>query len=128
MAVSIDWLVMHTLLHFSDSSEGSHPRFADPPAPVREVTGRAASGARQSGRFVQERNARSLPSGVPNLQRSPGASDVLQQTPRLGHAHGRIHDHVFLSTNHFQATKLNENIACRHAEALSGALGGEYKG
>jgi hypothetical protein len=54
----------------------------------------------------------------------PAPNYVLQQTPLLGHAHGRIHDHVFLTTNHFQATKLNENIARGHTEALSGALGG----
>jgi hypothetical protein len=58
------------------------------------------------------------------LQCSPGSNYVLQQTPLLAHAHGRIHDHVFLTTNHFQATKLNENIARGHTEALSGALGG----
>jgi hypothetical protein len=58
------------------------------------------------------------------VQRSPGANCVLQQTALLRHAHGRIYNHVFLTTNHFQATKLNENIACGHTEALSGALGG----
>jgi hypothetical protein len=58
------------------------------------------------------------------LQRSPGPNYVLQQTTLLGHAHGRIHYHVFLTTNHFPATKLNENIACRYTEALSGPLGG----
>jgi len=57
-----------------------------------------------------------------------GANYVLQQTPRLGHAHGRIHYHIFLSTNHFQATKLDENVARRHTEALGGALGGAHGG
>jgi hypothetical protein len=67
--------------------------------------------------------SQATPTATPD-HASPGPNHVLQQTPLLGHAHGRVHDHVFLAADHLQPAKLDENIACGHTEALSGALGG----